>query len=56
MEQRTNKTAKLTQEDISKLATVFELLISMDKKQNPHLYTKPSHNLPSEPIQDSSVL
>lgn len=56
MEQKTRATSKLTQEDIGKLATVFELLISMDKKQNPHLYTKPFHNLPSEPTQDSSVL
>ena len=53
MQQKSDKTSKLTKEDISKLATVFELLISMDKKQNPHLYTKPSHNLPSEPTQDS---
>lgn len=32
---------KLTKEDISDLAQFFELLMKMDKKQNPHLYKLP---------------
>ena len=30
-----------TQEELDRVVGVFELLLKMDKKQNPHLYTKP---------------
>lgn len=38
------KMSDWTQEETDRIVAVFELLISMDKKQNPHLYNRISDN------------
>lgn len=37
-----NKTLPWTKEETDRVVAVFELLISMDKKQNPENYRKPT--------------
>jgi hypothetical protein len=39
-----NKTLPWTKEETDRVVAVFELLISMDKKQNPENYRKPSNS------------